>query len=85
MGYRGSSGVYSLGGSISVVELSEKTVKTKNVRVVADRLTVEHILAFAQALVDCDIPPKTIIDGSLNHSTMHFSGLGVTVREELPG
>lgn len=69
---------------MSLVEKKRSTVRSLYLRVTADRLKVEHILAFADELRAENIPIGTLVDGSVNHSTLHCTGLSVRVTDEEP-
>lgn len=64
---------------MSLVEKRRTESRSLYLRVLADRLKVEHILAFADELRAENIPLNTLIDGSVNHSTLHCTGLSVRV------
>jgi hypothetical protein len=68
---------------MSLVEKRESTVSSLSLSVACNRLTAEHILAFAQALVENDVPPSALISASVNHSTLHCTGLSVRTTEDL--
>jgi hypothetical protein len=69
---------------VSLVEKKRSAVTSLYLRVIADRLKVEHILAFADELRAENIPVSTLVDGSVNHSTLHCTGLSVRVTDEEP-
>jgi hypothetical protein len=68
---------------MSLVETNKSAVATLRVSVVADRMKVEHVLAFADELRAQNVPLATLVDGSVNHSTMHCTGLSVRVLSDL--
>jgi hypothetical protein len=69
---------------MSLVEKKRSTVSSLHLRVHGDRLKVEHILAFADELRAENIPAGTLVDGSVNHSTLHCTGLSVRITAEEP-
>lgn len=71
-----------LGRRVSLVEKRRTETRSLYLRVLADRLKVEHILAFADELRAESIPLGAYVQGSVNHSTLHCTGLSVRVIED---
>jgi len=69
---------------MSLVEKRRSAVRSLYLSVHGDRLMVAHILAFADELRAENIPAGTLVAGSVNHSTLHCTGLSVRVTDEEP-
>lgn len=67
---------------MSLVEKKRTEVKSLYMNVRCDRLTVEHLRAFVNALDLENVPGSTLVAGSVNHSTLHCTGLSIRVTEE---
>jgi hypothetical protein len=69
---------------MSLVEKTRTTVRSLYLSVHGDGLKVEHILAFADELRAENVPIGALVAGSVNHSTLHCTGLSVRIADEEP-